>query len=180
MWVEGVLGGNGGGEGVAGVWARPWSLVQLMALTEVGLWPYSGRKMEREGGERGGRRVVCLHTEVCCPLGSLQHMAKSIRSDWGEEKSKTSTEKTGWKSTSLSVWEQVFSDWKLVTPPLTGDMGKCPASPCSTVFMMEQSWWRLQQSNLLLLCPHVLVLVTTSTLKSDYYTSQISEAWPEV
>lgn len=65
------------GWGWRGIWAQPWSLVQLMALTEAGLWPYRGESW-REKGERGEADWVCLHTEVCCPLDSLQHMAKAL------------------------------------------------------------------------------------------------------
>lgn len=49
-----------------------------MALTEAGLWPYRGESW-REKGERGEADGVCLHTEVCCPLSSLQAYGQSIR-----------------------------------------------------------------------------------------------------
>lgn len=38
--------------GAVGVPARPGTLVQLMALTEAGLWPYRGESCRGKGGER--------------------------------------------------------------------------------------------------------------------------------
>lgn len=98
--MEGVLAGMV-------VWEQPCSLVWWMTLTEAGLWPYRGEIEGKKGGE-GKADEVCLHTEVCCPLCSLQHMAKALElTKKKKKKKKTSTEKTGWKSTSHSVWKQV-------------------------------------------------------------------------
>ena len=75
-----------------------------MALTEAGLWPYRGESWREKADG------VCLHTELCCPLSCLQHMAKALGLNEVKKKEKTSTVKTGWKSTSLarSVWGQIF------------------------------------------------------------------------
>lgn len=97
----------------------------------------------RDRGEKGGEGKadeVSLHTEVCCPLCSLQHMAKALElTKKKKKKKKTSTEKTGWKSTSHSVWKQVSQTecasrhlW-LVT--------LWNVSPFNTVFMNNQRWW---------------------------------------
>lgn len=104
------------------VWAQPWLLVQLMALTEAGLWPYRGERW-REKGERGEADRVCLHTEVCCPLSSRQHMAKAL----GHRREKKID--FHWKN-RLEKYPALclgagFSDSKCVTPPLTSDIVKC-------------------------------------------------------
>lgn len=114
MWAEGVSGGNGvGGD----VWAQPWLLVQLMALTEAGLWPYRGerwREMEGEGGERGGRQGLSAHWGL---LSSQQPPAygQSIRTQ------KRKKIDFYWKN-RLEKYPALclgagFSDSKCVTPP---------------------------------------------------------------
>lgn len=40
-------------------------------------WRDGGKGGEREGG-RAGSGSVHTYTEVCCPLRSLQHMAKAL------------------------------------------------------------------------------------------------------
>lgn len=92
----GVSGGGGGGFEL-----QPWSLVQLMALTEAGLWAYRGERWR----ERGEADRVRLHTEVGCPFGSLQHMVKALER---KKKKKTSTEKKRAGKVPCTVWEQVF------------------------------------------------------------------------
>lgn len=122
MWAEGVLGRNGGW-GV-GVRAQTGSLVQLMALTEAGLWPYRGESWRGKGGERVGRRGLSAHWGL---LSARQPPAygQSIRTHWRKKIDFHWKKKTGWKSTSHSVCEQVFQTLMCVTPPLTSDIVKC-------------------------------------------------------
>lgn len=57
--------------GGVGVRAQTGSLVQLMALTEAGLWPYRGESWEGKGGIEGRQTgSVCTLRSVVRPGAS--------------------------------------------------------------------------------------------------------------
>lgn len=85
-------------------------------------------------------------------------MAKALElaEEEEEKKKETSTEKTGWKSTSHSVWEQVFQTQKCVTPPLTSDIVKCLSAHLANCIYDEPEAM-IDSPDLLLLCACVCI-----------------------
>lgn len=90
-------------------------------------WFVALQRRDRGGkGGEGKADEVSLHTEVCCPLCSLQHMAKALElTKKKKEKEKDIHWKNRLEKYLTLCLEAGFSDWMCVTPPLTGDTVKC-------------------------------------------------------
>lgn len=90
------------GEGVSvelKAWTQPWSLVQLMTLTEAVLWS------SKEAKERANADGVCLHTEVCCPICRFQHVAKTLLLAFKKKKKKLPARKGKKLAGIVPLWK---------------------------------------------------------------------------
>lgn len=134
MWTEGVFGQEWRSVGVVGVPARPGTLVQLMALTEAGLWPYRGESCRGKGGESLGRQAVSTHWGL---LSARQPLAygQSIRTLW-RKKNSPSLKKRLEKYLTLCL-EAGYSDSNV--RHATFDWWHCEMSVSS--FSTPYLWW---------------------------------------